>query len=342
MTSERTVKVHIKNNRAAPDTFPNTPEGEEVFTITRERYEAAAARYPEVAEHLEVFIDWDVDHFAESMATAEILLTWNFPTENLATVAPQLKWIHCIGAGVEHMLPMDWLPESVTLVNNKGVHSAKAGEYGLMTILMLHNHLPALATNQRKAHYESLYSTPIGGKTLVVVGVGSIGGAVAEHAKAIGLKVIGVSRHGKPAPGVDEMVTPEQLDTVLPQADFVFVSTPLTPETRNLLDRQKLDLLKPSAGLVNVGRAAVVDYDALLEKLADGSLSGAILDVFDPEPLPADSSFWHAPNLIVTPHVSADDGASYVPLTLDLFFRNMAHYLADEPLLNQVRPDLGY
>ncbi len=342
MTQERTVKVHVKNNHAAPDTFPNTPEGEEVFTITRERFDAAAAHYPDVARRLEVFIDWDTETWVSSMQAAEVLLTWDFPTENLAAAAPNLKMIHCIGAGVEHLLPMDWLPDGVTLTNNKGVHAAKAGEFGLMGVLMLHNKVPALMTNQRAAAYDSLYSTPIAGRTLLVVGVGSIGGAVAKHCADLGLNVIGVSRHGRAAEGVHKMVTPDALDDVLPSADFVFVSTPMTPETANLLDARRLDLLKPTAGLINVGRAGVIDYEHLAVKLEAGSLAGAILDVFDPEPLPATSPLWSTRNLVVTPHVSADDGDSYVPLTLDLFFRNMERYLAGEEPLNQVRPELGY
>lgn len=106
--------------------------------------------------------------------------------------------------------------------------------------------------------------------------------------------------------------------------------------------RRRLELLKPGAGLVNIGRAAVVDYQALVEKLENGALSGAILDVFDEEPRPADSPLWDVPNLIVTPHVSADDGNAYAALRLKLFFENMRRYLAGEPLENQVRSDLGY
>lgn len=336
------VRVHIKNNRWSVDTFPNTPEGEEVFTITQEHYDDAARRHPEAARHLDVTIDWDSDHFDESMRDAEVLLTWNFPTENLAAKAPKLKWIHCTGAGVEHLTPFDWLPPGVTLVNNRGVHARKSGEFGLMAVLMLNSYLPALFTRQREARYDSLYGTPLAGKTLAIIGVGNIGGAVARHAKKMGLRVLGVRRHGKRARAVDQMYKTEDIDRVLPQADFVFVSTPLTAETRNLIDRRRLDLMKPEAGLINVGRAAVVDYEALMAKLREGSLAGAILDVFDPEPLPAESPLWDTPNLIVTPHVSSDDEVSYVPLTLDLFFDNMGKYLAGRPLRNRVRPALGY
>ncbi len=342
MSDSRKTRVHIKNNHFSADTFPNTREGETVFTITRQKYEKSAANYPDTARRLDVFIDWDTDHFETSMADSEVLVTWDLPVDNLADIAPELKWIHIIGAGVEHLAPLDWLPDGVQLTNNKGVHATKGGEFGLMAILMLHNAMPAIVCNQRKALYDSIYSTPIAGKTLVLVGVGSIGKSVAAHARAIGIRVIGVSRHGRPVGQVDKTVSADQLDQVLPQADFLFVVTPLTGETRNLLDRRRLDLLKAGAGLVNIGRAAVVDYEALTEKLENGSISGAILDVFDQEPLPPDSPYWNVPNLIVTPHVSADDGHAYVAMTLSVFFENMERYLAGKPLRNRVNPVLGY
>ena len=155
------VKVHIKNNRWAAGSFPNTAEGEDVFTITSERFANVLKEFTDIENSLDPFIDWDTDHFDQSMQDAEVLLTWNLPTENLAQKAPKLKWIHCIGAGVEHMLPMDWLPEGVTLTNNKGVHAAKAAEFGLMSVLMLHSHIPAVVTNQRLKIYDSLYASPI-------------------------------------------------------------------------------------------------------------------------------------------------------------------------------------
>ena len=334
--------VHIKNNHHRIDTFPNTAEGEKVFTITQERFDTVASAHPEVAAQTKVSIDWDTDNFDHYMATADVLVTWDLPTENLAKVAPRLKWIHIIGAGVEHLTPMEWLPPGVTLTNNKGVHADKGGEFGIMSILMLHNHLPRIITHQKHARYDSLYSTPIKGKTLVLIGTGSIGRAVAKHAQALGIHVIGVSRHGKPLPELDEAVAVSELDRVLPRGDFVFVVTPLTQETTNLLSANRLALMKPGAGLVNIGRAAVVDYDALVEGLNSGAIGGAVLDVFDPEPLPPESKLWSQPNLVITPHVSADDGNAYVPLTLDVFFNNMRRLINGEALENQVNTTLGY
>ncbi len=337
-----TVKIHIKNNRWKPGSFPNTPEGEEVFTITKERFDNAVSEFSGIAEKLNLYIDWDTDNFVDSMHDADILLTWDLPTEDLATVAPKLKWIHCIGAGVEHMLPMDWIPDGVTITNNKGVHAAKAGEFGLMAILMLHSKMPAVVTNQRNHIYDSLYASPIAGKTVVILGTGSLGGAIAEQIHKLGTHVIGINRSSQDVEGCDQVVTTADIDKVLPLADYLVAATPDTPATRGLLNRQRLDLMKSNAGIINIGREAVMDYDALCDKLEEGSLGGAILDVFDPEPIAPESRLWQTKNLIITPHISADDGDAYIPLTLNLFFKNLQLFLQGKPLPNPVRPELGY
>ena len=152
------IKIHIKNNRWKAGSFPNTPEGEKVFTITNEHIKKSLINFQHLEEHIETFIDWDEDNFVSSIANSNILLTWDLPKNNLANIAKNLKWIHCIGAGVEHLSPFDWLPEKTILTNNKGVHRKKAGEYGLMTILMLHNYFPNVVTNQFQKKYNSIYN----------------------------------------------------------------------------------------------------------------------------------------------------------------------------------------
>ena len=313
-----------------------------MFTITRARIDAALEGFPDLVDQVRFVIDWDTDNFASSMSDADILLTWDLPTASLSSVAPRLRWIHCIGAGVEHMLPMTWLPDEVTLTNNKGVHAAKAGEFGLMAVLMLHTHIPEVAFNQRKAVYDSLYSSPIAGKTLVVLGTGSLGGSAAFKVSELGLTVIGVNRTGTPVAGCDRVVTTAELDNVLPEADYMLIATPDTPQTRGLMSRERLDLMKTNAGIINIGRASVMDYDALCDKLDAGTLGAAILDVFDPEPIEADSRLWTTKNLLITPHISADDGNSYVSMTLELFFHNLKSFIAGEPLQNPVSPERGY
>jgi phosphoglycerate dehydrogenase-like enzyme len=336
------LRIHIKNNHASPETFPPTIEGEEVFTITEELFRDACERFPAIADQIEVLVDWDLEHFAESMQTADVLVTWDFPNENFSQVAPQLKFIHIIGAGVEHLCPMDWVPNGVKIVNNRGVHAAKGGEFGLMSVLMLNSRIPAVVENQQRFHWESLYSSPVEGKTLVVIGTGNIGGAAGQQCAGLGMEVIGINRHGKPVESFSQVLTSDDLEQVLPLADFVLMATPLTPGTANLLDRDKQSRIKPGAGIINVGRAGTMDYEALMDNLNSGHFSGAILDVFDPEPLPPESPLWTTPNLLVMPHISADDGNTYVEMTLDLVFQNLERHLNGQELINVVRPELGY
>ena len=342
MASDNKIRVHFKSNHADPDSFPPTIEGESVFAITKERFDNAIENYRDLKDKIEPIFDWDLDNFYESMKTAEVLVCWDLPTENLAEIAPNLRWIHIIGAGVEHLCPMDWVPEHVSVVNNRGVHAAKAGEFGLMSVLMLHTHIPEIIQNQKNNYWESLYSSPIIGKTLLIIGVGNIGHAVVNKCKLLGMHIIGVSRHGKALDNVDKMVTTEKLDEVLPIADYIFMSTPNTKETFNLLDKRRQSLMKPGVGIINVGRAATMDYDALIDNLNSGHIKAAIIDVFDPEPLPSDSKLWDTPNLLVMPHISADDGDTYIPLTLELVMMNMRRYILKDELNNLVNPDLGY
>lgn len=324
--------LHIKNNRA----------GETVFRTTRRQYDAAAARHAEVASQIKPIIDWDLDNFDSSIKKAQGLVTYDLPTSDLARRAPNLKWIHIIGAGVEHLMPMDWLPPDVALTNSRGVHAQKAGEYAAMALLMLNAGLPKLAADQRARRWDPVFTSSIAGKTCLIVGVGQMGAAAARQAKALDLHVIGVRRHGRKARFVDEMVGPDNLDRVLPLADFVIVTTPLTAETRGLIDDGRLGRMKVGTGLINMGRAAVVDYAALSARLREGHLSGAVLDVFNPEPLPAHSPMWDTPNLIITPHVSSDDADGYVQGVLDIVFDNVGRTLAGKPLRNRVNPKLGY
>jgi len=342
MNVEKNLRIHIKNNRWKKGSFPNTPEGEEVFTITEDRVKTALANFPHLNGRFETFIDWDEDNFVKSMFNSDILLTWNLPTLNINEAAPNLRWIHCIGAGIEHLLPIDWLPDSVALTNNKGVHAKKAGEYGLMAILMMHNHFPRMLTNQKNKLYKSIYSTPIAGQTVVILGTGSLGGSVAELLEPHEVNVIGVNRQGKTVKGCKKIATFDKLDEILPHADILYISLPETSETINIIDHRRLSLLKKTCGIINVGRQSAVDYDTLLEMLESKKLAGAILDVFSPEPIPSDSYLWKVPNLIVTPHVSADDGINYVAQTLELFFRNLEHFLSGKPLINLVNKNLGY
>jgi len=283
------------------------------------------------------------------LADADCLITSNdivrdprFPLRELAAVAPRLRWVHIIGAGIEPLLPLDWLPRNVVLTNNSGVHAEKVREAAMMALLMLNARVPTIVTNQRKSRWEQIFTPCIAGKTVLVIGVGEMGVAVAMAAKTLGLDVVGVRRSGAPHPLIARTLPLAELDAALPEADFVVLAAPLTPETRNLLDRRRIGLIKRGAGFLNIGRAGSVDHEALVEALQTGALTGAILDVHDPEPLPESSPLWQADNLVLTPHVTSDDLDGYLPKTFDLVFANAARLIRGEPLVNTVDPARGY
>jgi len=325
------IHLHVENSRDLGDVFEATPK----------RITEALGRHPHLAGKVKVTIGHDGDIYARAIRTAHVLFGWRFDREGLAETAPNLRWVHAHGAGIYHLMPLDWLPPGAVLTNSRGVHGEKAEEYTLMAILMLNNRMPQIMNNQSRARWEQPFNSSVAGKTLLVVGVGHIGGGAAKWAKRFGMKVVGIRRTGRPHRYVDEMHVPAALPKLLGRADFVLIATPHTKDTQQLIGRRELDRMKPGTGLINYSRAALVDYEALAPKLRKGELS-AILDVFDPEPLPRSSLLWKLPNLIITPHCSSDDAERYTPRTLDLICRNLERLIAGKPLLNRVSPKYQY
>ncbi len=272
----------------------------------------------------------------------DVLISPKFPLRELCAFAPKLRWIHITGAGIEPLLPLDWLPQQTVLTNNSGVHADKIRESSAMMLLMLNSRVPTIVSNQRNARWEQIFSPAIRGKTVLIIGVGDMGGAAAQAARQLGLRILGVRRSGTPHTDVDQMFRTDDLDMALPLADFVLLAAPLTPETKLLIDKRRIRLMKPGAGLINIGRAGLVDYAALEDALCEGRLSGAVLDVYDPEPLPPSSPLWMLNNLIIMPHVTSDDEEQYLPKSFDLVFENVRRLTAGKQLLNVVDPELGY
>jgi glyoxylate/hydroxypyruvate reductase A len=313
----------------------------EVFEVTPARIKASLKNFPAVAARLDITMEDDGHRLDEHLRTADVLFGWNFERSNLAERAPKLRWIHAPGAGINHFIPFDWLPQNVVFTNNRGIHGARAHEYAIMAILMLNNRLPEMVANQRRGKWEQVFNSGIEGKTLLIIGVGSVGSGIATWAKRFGMRVIGIRRTGLPRKDVDVMHKPDALRKLLPRADFVAVATPATARTKQMLGRTEIGLLKKGAGLLNYSRAALVDYEALRERLEKHEVS-AVLDVFDPEPLPAGSPLWQTPNLIITPHCSSDDTERYTPKTLDLLFTEMERFMAGRKLRNVVDRELEY
>jgi glyoxylate/hydroxypyruvate reductase len=321
------LKVHVLND----------PElSAEQFHVDEGQFWDAVARDDALrADDLSLAVD--VLGSGVDVRDADVLVGWAFPPE-LVAAADHLQLIHVIGAGVDHLQPFDWVPEGVTVANSSGVHAPRAGDFVACALLMLNNLFPHHLTEQRAHRWSPRYSGVIAGRTVVIIGVGAIGGEAARRAKGLGLHVRGVRASGRPHPYVDEVFAPDALHDALSDADFVVVCAALTDETRGMLDAEALARLPERAGIVNIAREPLVDYRALAVALREERLAGAILDVFEPEPLAEDSELWCCPRLIVTPHISSDP-IDYTPRMLDLLVENLGRLAQGDALVNVVHPD---
>ena len=207
---------------------------------------------------------------------------------------------------------------------------------------MLQNHITKIITNQKNREFITLLSNPIENKKVIVVGTGSLGASMIKHISSLGAKVIGVNRRGRNVEGCIKVITYDKIDEVLPEADFLFLAVPETNETKKLISKKRLDTLKSTCGVVNIGRASVMDYEHLIKKLQKNEISGAILDVFSEEPIKRNSKLWDTPNLVITPHISSDSKGNYIEMVLEKFFKNLKLFIDKKDLDNQVDPYLGY
>ncbi len=272
----------------------------------------------------------------DALARAEVLIQLHTP-KDLMSLAPRLRWLQGIGAGVEQFAAAGVTRDRVVVTNASGVSAGSMAEFVIGRLLQIWKRFPEAEAHQREHAYVRTYGRSFAGSVVGVVGLGSIGVAVATRARAMGVRVLGLKRNvssGSTA-DADELYGPDRLHEMLARCDAVVVSAPATPETHHLIDRAALAAMKPGAVLVNVARGSLVDEDALMEALRSGQLSAAALDVFEQEPLPADSPIWDTPNLWVSAHssVSVD---RYVDDVFDLFEDNLRRYAAGEPLRNRV------
>jgi glyoxylate/hydroxypyruvate reductase A len=235
--------------------------------------------------------------------TARVAIVANPAPEQLRRF-PALRWVQSLWAGVEKMVQMPELAR-VPIVRMEDPELARIMAEAVLTwVLCLHRELPEYARQQRERIWHQRLYTPPAEREIGVLGTGNLGMAAIAALKAQGFRVSAWSRAAKQIDGVSHYAGEEQLPLLLASCDIVVVLLPLTPQTRGLLNEQRLALLRPDASLINFARAAIVDYDALLRQLDRGALRHAVLDVFDTEPLPASSPLWQHPAVTVLPHVS--------------------------------------
>ncbi len=272
---------------------------------------------------------------------AEVILAGHW-SDDLWRRAPHLRWVQSSGAGVEWLLTPDFITSPILLTNAQGVYALPIAEHVIAFLLCFSRGFNWLVRRQVAHQWVHPRVDELHGRTLGIVGPGGIGSAVAQRAKALGMRVIAVRRRpDRPTPSVDEVRGTRELPWLLAESDFVVLCAALTAETRHLIGGEQLQQMKPTAYLVNVGRGGLVDEQALITALREQRIAGAGLDVFAQEPLPAQSPLWDLSSVLVSPHLSGDSPRSQERLT-DLFCENLRRYLGGEELLNLVDKQAGY
>jgi phosphoglycerate dehydrogenase-like enzyme len=310
-----------------PDLLPLPRYPSDHTGIARDLDEAALAKWSRLRAAADISFDFD----------------WQAPGQIPAN-CPRLRWIQGTSAGIGGLLDRTGLIKSpIIFTTAAGVHGVPLAEFTLLGLLHFAKRMPKLASDQAERRWELQTTTLLRGSRVLLVGLGGVGREVAALLAGVGVYVVGAGLPGKSyaVEGVTEYVADTQIADVLGSVDALILACPLTPRTRHLIGGRELGLMRQDAVLVNVARGAVVDESAMIDALAAGRISGACLDVFEAEPLPADSPLWRMENVIISPH-SASTVADENRLLTDLFTDNIARWLADEPLRNLFDKDAGY
>ncbi len=285
--------------------------------------------------------------FDDAAPTADVLLHALGPKDVLQSVfarAARLRWVHSMSAGLDSVLFPELAASPVPLTNGRGVFSPSLGEWVAGAILYFAKDFRRLVRSQQAGRWDQFDCELVEGKTVGIVGMGTIGEEVAKRMRPFGVKIAALRRRPELSgghPHVDRVYGPAMLADLLAASDYVVVATPLTPETRGLIGARELAAMKPTAVLINVGRGPVVDEGALVEALSAGRIRGAALDVFDREPLPEGHAFYSLENVLLSPH-SADHVPGWSENALEFFVENFGRFAAGQPLLNMVDKNAGY
>ncbi len=290
----------------------------------------------------------DYSAVTAELPDTDIFVGWSLRAHQLAA-APRLKWLHSTAAGVAQLMYPELRACGIAVTNASGVHTIPIAEHVLGLLLALAHRFPSAFRHQATRHWgqQDIWNEPIRprelrGSTLLVIGLGAIGAAVAGLARSLGMRVLAVTRSGRAAPGLAARVVPSSaLDSLLPEADFLVLAAPETLETRHLIDAARLARMKPSAYLVNVARGSLVDEAALVAALRDRRIAGAALDVVSEEPLPESSPLWTLENCFISPHLSGASDSLW-ERQAELLMDNLDRWFSGRDLRNRVDLTRGY
>ena len=273
--------------------------------------------------------------FLAMLGRAEVV--FDFPSghvRDLAAVAPRLRWLQSTSAGIGQMVKRVGLDRAdITFTTASGVHARPLADFCLMAMLMFAKNYGWMERDKKAKRWERYCGEELTGKTLAIVGAGRVGQEVARHGKRMDMRVTGMRRSDAPLPDVDKVFERAGLHAMLREADFLVLAAPHTPETEGMIGEAELAVMKPTAVLINIGRGALVDEDALIRALEEKRLAGAALDVLREEPPPQDSPLWEMPNVIISPHSASTVTQENARIT-EIFCDNLRRYLSGQPLRN--------
>lgn len=279
----------------------------------------------------------------ELLKSASILVTYgeDIDASHLKN-AEELKWIMVASAGLEKMPLLEIAKRGIVVTNVRGIHKTPMAETILAHILSIKKSLPLINENQRKGEWSKrVFPTELLGSTAIILGPGAIGGEVGRILQAFGVHTIGCNSSGKLPPFMDEIVTFDKLNKVLPKADIVISILPSTEQTKGLITYEHLQSMKKSAIFMNFGRGDLLKEQHLIRALEEEEIAYAVLDVFEKEPLTAGHPFWSMNNVIVSPHVSSHS-SQYVIRALQIFSSNLNAWMEQKPLENEIDLEKGY
>ncbi|MBI5878148.1 MAG: D-2-hydroxyacid dehydrogenase [Chloroflexi bacterium] len=340
MDTIRTLRVAVSGIPRGCQTA--RPDGNWLSPVQRTQIESVSSRI-ELIEH-------PADRIGAPVGS-EVLLAeggnrTHYPGEldwddYLRFFMPSLRWVQLCSTGFSDNITPQVLDGSVTLTNAPGIHTIPIAESVLAAMLDHAKRLRERRIHQQSRDWQALHTGELHGRTVLIIGLGRIGGRVAQLARAFGMRVIGVRRTTAAANEADEVIGPPALRARLPEADYVVMTAPLTPETERMLGAAELAAMKPSAYFVNVGRGSTVDEDALARAMATRQIAGAYLDAFADEPLPPAHPFWALDNVLLVPHDS-HSSPHITDRMVALFCDNLRRYVGGEPLLHVCDRTRGY
>jgi len=299
-------------------------------------YRMICERFPE----MEVVAGNEQEILDQHISDADVLIAWRFPVAVLGQ-ARKLQWIQLTSAGADHLLGAREFLRNIVVTNTRGIHANIMADYTFAAILMLQWAFPRLIRQQEAIKWITQDTEPLAGKTLGIVGVGAIGSEIARRARAFHMNVIGVKRNPLPLAEVNQIFGPDRLQEMLSQSDFVVILVPATLETYRMIGEPELRAMKRTAYLINIARGTVVAESALVSALQENWIAGAMLDVFEKEPLPSDSPLWTLGNVVLTPHISGNL-QDYAHRVMEIFGENYQRWRAGQQLLNVVDLERGY